>query len=396
MRVQMARTAGRARPAAMLGGVWALLGVAGVVVVATGWLPAADARQVALTRGAPVLGFLVAITVLAELADRAGVFDAAAGVCARLAGGSTIRLFLLVAGLGTATTIGMSLDTTAVLLTPVVLTVTDRLGLRPLPFALLAVWLANTTSLLLPVSNLTNLLALQREHLSTLGFARRMALPELAALVVTVGYLAVVFRRDLMGRYEPPAAQPPVDRWTFWVCAAACVALAPGVVAGAPPWAAAVPCAAAAGAVTVVRRGPGLGWSLVPWRLLVLTEGLFLVVTAVAEHGLTQLLARVCGGSVLATTVVAGVASNAVNNLPAYLAVEPAVPAGHTSQLLGALLGTNGGPLMLLWGSLATLLWRERCKARGVHVSPVTFAAVGAGGVPLVLLATWAALIVTG
>jgi len=52
--------------------------------------------------------------------------------------------------------------------------------------------------------------------------------------------------------------------------------------------------------------------------------------------------------------------------LPAYLAVEPAVPAGHPSQLLGAPLGTNGGPL--------------------------TFAAVGTGGVPLVLLATWATL----
>jgi arsenical pump membrane protein len=64
-----------------------------------------------------VLGFLAAITVLAELSDRAGVFDAAAGICARTARGSTRRLFLLIAGLGTLTTIGMSLDTTAVLLT---------------------------------------------------------------------------------------------------------------------------------------------------------------------------------------------------------------------------------------------------------------------------------------
>lgn len=71
------------------------------------------------------------------------------------------------------------------------------------------------------------------------------------------------------------------------------------------------------------------------------------------------------------------------------------MPAGHTTQLLGALLGANGAPLVLLWGSLATLLWRERCKARGLHISPATFAAVGLGGVPLVIFATWAALIVT-
>jgi len=140
--------------AGTLSRMWAVLGVAGVLVVATGWLPASTAREVALTRGGPVLGFLVAITVLAELADRAGVFDAAAGACARAARGSTLRLFVLIAALGTLTTIGMSLDTTAVLLTPVVLTATTRLGLAPLPFALLAVWLANTASLLLPVSNL--------------------------------------------------------------------------------------------------------------------------------------------------------------------------------------------------------------------------------------------------
>jgi hypothetical protein len=146
----------------MLTGMWAVAGVAGVLVVAMGWLPGPAARDIALTRGGPVLGFLAAITVLAELADRAGVFDAAAVWCARAAGGSTVRLFLLIAALGTTTTIAMSLDTTAVLLTPVMLTLTTRLGLRSLPFALLAVWLANTASLLLPVSNLTNLLALQR------------------------------------------------------------------------------------------------------------------------------------------------------------------------------------------------------------------------------------------
>jgi len=376
--------------------VWGVLGVAGVVVVVTGWLPAGQARDVALSRGGPVLGFLVAITVLAELADRAGVFDAAAGACARLAGGSTLRLFLLVAALGTATTVGMSLDTTAVLLTPVVLTLTDRLGLRPLPFALLAVWLANTTSLLLPVSNLTNLLALQRAHLSTVAFASRMALPEAAALLITVGYLGLVFRRDLTGRYQPPTRAVPQDIPTLLVCASACLALAPAVLAGAPPWAAAAPCAAAAVVVFAVRRRRELGWSLIPWRLLVLTEGLFLVVTAVADHGLTDLLQRLSGDSVLRTATVAGAASNAVNNLPAYLAIEPVAPPGHTTQLLGVLLGTNGGPLILLWGSLATLLWRERCKARGLHIHPARFAIVGLGGVPLILLGTWAALIVTG
>jgi arsenical pump membrane protein len=375
--------------------MWAVLGLVGVLTVLTGALPAADARQVALTRGGPIMGFLVAITVLAELADRAGVFDAAAGVCARAGRGSTPRLFLLIAALGTLTTIGMSLDTTAVLLTPVVLALTARLGLAPLPFALLAVWLANTASLLLPVSNLTNLLAVQRLDLSTVAFAARMGLPELVAVVITVGYLGLLYRRELAGRYEPPTAQPPADRLLFWVCTAACVALAPAVLLGAAPWAAATPCALTCLTAFAWRRRKDLGWPLLPWRIVIFTEGLFLLVTALARHGGTRLLAELAGHSALATTSAAGVSSNLVNNLPAYLAVETTIPAGHTNQLLAALLGTNGGPLILVWGSLATLLWRDRCRARGLTVAPTRFALIGLGGVPLILLGTWAALTAT-
>ncbi len=375
--------------------MWVVLGVGAVAVVVTGWLPSSVAYDVAVTRGAPVLGFLVAITVLSELADAAGVFDTAASLCARAARGSTWRLYLLVAALATATTVGMSLDTTAVLLTPVVLTIADSLGLAMLPFALLVVWLANTASLLLPVSNLTNLLALQQAQLPTLSFAARMALPELAAVVVTVAYLGWRFRRDLTGHYQLPRVAAIGDRWTFWVTAASCLALAPAVIAGVTPWVAAAPAAFAAVVVFGARDRRGLGWRLVPWRIVILTEGLFLVVSAVARHGGSHLLGQLAGESSWRTTAVAGVASNLVNNLPAYLAIEPVVPHGHPTRLLAALVGTNAGPLILLWGSLATLLWRERCKARRVQISARTFAATGLVGVPLVLAASWVALTIT-
>lgn len=375
--------------------MWLVLAIGGAVVVLTGWLPRDDAYEVAVERALPVLAFLVAITVLADLAEKAGVFDVAARVCARLAHGSTVRLFLLIAALGTLTTIGMSLDTTAVLLTPVVLTVTDKLGLRPMPFALLVVWLANTASLLLPVSNLTNLLAIDRLGLHPAEFLLRMALPELACVLVTVAYIGLIHHRDLRGRFAEPEPVAPPDLWTFRVCAVACLALAPGVMIGIEPWIVAVPCALAAVLVFAARSRHHLVLNLIPWRIVLLTEGLFLVVTALSLHGGRELLTTLAGHSTLATVVTAGAASNLVNNLPAYLAVESAVPHQPATQLLGALIGTNAGPLILIWGSLATLLWRERCKARGVEVSAVRFALIGLGGVPLVLLAGWAALLVT-
>jgi arsenical pump membrane protein len=371
---------------------WAVAALAGAAVVLTGWLPLAAARSVTDT-AAPVLVFLLAVTVLAELSDRAGLFDRAARTAARLGHGSTRRLLLLVAALATLTTVLLSLDTTAVLLTPVVLSLSEATGVAAVPLALAAVWLANTASLLLPVSNLTNLLAGPALHLSALGFATRMALPEVAAVTVTVTVLLVRFRAELAGRYPPPPAPAPTDRITLLTAAGCCLAIAPAVLAGAAPWTVAVPAAAVLAAVTRWRRRPVLSGLGVPWRLVVLTEGLFLVVSAAGRHGLDHLLAHAAGHGALRTAAVGAVAGNLVNNLPAFLALSRV--SRSTTQLLALLVGTNAGPLVLVWGSLATLLWRDRCQARGVVVPAAQFTRLGLVLVPGVLLAGWLALVAT-
>lgn len=376
--------------------MWLVLSVAGALAVATGYLPWSDATATA-QRVWPVLLFLVAVTVLAELAQRAGVFRAAAGAVARAARGRTRLLLLLVCGLGTLTTIALSLDTTAVLLTPVVLTLASSLELPPWPFALAAVWLANTASLLLPVSNLTNLLAQDRLGLSGSAFAGRLVLPALAVVVVTVAVLFARFGRGLPRRYATPTAPQAPGRVVFGVAVACCTALAPAVLLGAPPWTAAVPAALVLAATFALRRLPGPALALLPWRIVLLTGGLFLVVAAIGVHGLNDLLGQALGtgqgaaAQARAAGVAAG-AANTVNNLPAYLALEGALPRGSTHELLAVLLGVNVGPLVLLHGSLATLLWRERCRAAGVAVSAGRFAAEGLLLVPLALLAGWAAL----
>jgi arsenical pump membrane protein len=369
--------------------VWALAAVAGALSVLTGLVPWADATDV-VTRVAPVLVFLVAVTVLAELAEAAGVFDVAAVRMARLGRGSVPGLFLLVAMLGAATTVLLSLDTTAVLLTPVVLSLAARLRLNPLPFALLAVWIANAASLLLPISNLTNLLAIDRLGVSAATFARHMALPAVVAIVGAVAVVGLRFLTALRGRYAKPTPFRPPDRLLFAATGLACLAFAPAVLLGAPAWAAATGAAVPIAVLFAVRRASLLRWSLLPWRLVLLTLGLFLVVEAAGRHGLDDLLMRLVGhGGDARVGAVAAASANIVNNLPAYVALERSTPPGDLPALL---VGVNVGPLVLLWGSLATLLWRERCRARGVHVSAAQFTLLGLAGVPVVLAATLLAL----
>ncbi|MBO3144032.1 ArsB/NhaD family transporter, partial [Dermatophilus congolensis] len=70
-------------------------------------------------------------------------------------------------------------------------------------------------------------------------------------------------------------------------------------------------------------------------------------------------------GGLLRVAGVTALLANVVNNLPAYLAVEGVVP-GDAVGLMAVLVGANVGPLVTPWGSLATLLWLQRCSAAGV------------------------------
>jgi arsenical pump membrane protein len=70
-------------------------------------------------------------------------------------------------------------------------------------------------------------------------------------------------------------------------------------------------------------------------------------------------------------------AANVANNLPAYLALE-SVTDNDPHRLMALVIGVNVGPLVTIWASLATILWRERCRRAGVTISMWRFAWQGA------------------
>jgi arsenical pump membrane protein len=364
----------------------AALLVGGLIAVLTGILPVAGALSLA-DRVWPILLFVVAITVVTELAAEAGLFEWVAAHTARWGRKRGWLLWLLVLVLAVLSTIFLSLDTTAVLLTPVVVLLARQVGLSPLPFALTAVWMANTASLLLPVSNLTNLLA-EREFddVGPLGFARLMAVPAIIAIVVPAIILFVVYRRHLLVRYEPPKLAQPADRTLLVASGVVVLLLLPALVAGIPVWMPAVAAALVLGVFFLVRRRPALSFGLVPWQLVLLASGLFLVVEAAHSLGLGALLGVVSGTghdplSLLRLSGTAALSANAVDNLPAFLALEPV--AGDPVRLAAILIGVNAGPLITPWASLATLLWHERLRSLGVEISWARYVLLGLVAAPL-------------
>ncbi len=384
----------RVPAAAVAAGGAVLLCASGLV----GWSGAADA----VGDVAPTIGFLVLVLLLAALADAEGLFTWAAARTAARAGSSPARLLGRVGLLAAAVTAVLSLDATVVLLVPVVVATAARMRVPARPHALLTGHLANSASLLLPVSNLTNLLAFAATGLSFLHFAGLMVGPWLAAVAVEYAVLRWLFRADLgVVPGTAGAVAPPVPRFALAVVALTVVGFGIASPAGVSP---AVPAAVGAGVLALRRLANGgsrpadlVRAADLPFAVFV--AGLAVVVLAVRRAGLESLLAAVLpdGDGLLALLAVAGVAAllaNAVNNLPATLALLPVAAAGGPATALAVLIGVNIGPNLSYAGSLANLLWR---RALGPAApGALGFTAAGLATVPLTLIAAttalWAAL----
>ena len=382
----------------------------------------AEARRLA-----PVVGFLACVLVLAKLCDDDGLFRylgawlSGSAARKRMTGA---RLLSRVFAVAAATTAVLSLDATVVLLTPVVLIAAAKLRVRARPHAYACGHLANSASLLLPVSNLTNLLAFSVSGLSFGRFAALMALPWLAAIGVEYVVIRRFFRADVSGgtaeHYEPfspggsrrrfvqggagekgsPVREhgdaPGVPAFSLAVLGATLGGFAVASAAGAnPAW------AALGGALVLAVRAlarrettpAGIARSAdVPFLLFVLALGI--VVAAVVDNGLQAALRPMLpsGSSLLALLAVAALAAAlaaTVNNLPAVLVLLPlvAAPGGGPGAVLAVLIGVNIGPNLTYTGSLATLLWRRVLRESDADVALGEFTRLGvAAVVPALLL----------
>ncbi len=364
-----------------------------------GALPLARAASAARSL-LPTLGFLAAVLVLAALCDRYGLFEAAGSLMARGSGGRPVALLGMVFAIASCVTAALSLDATVVLLTPVVFATVARMQVRNKPHVYACTHLANSASLLLPVSNLTNLLAFSASGLSFVRFGATMALPWLVAIGVEWLVLRSFFRSDLVGRGEPaPGPAHPVPRFAAAVLG---LTLAGFVVTSAlhlPP-----ALAALAGAVVLALpalRSQRCDWRFLgrslelPFLLFVLALGL--VVRALSANGLGHLVRQLVPGgsslwSLLLLALVAALLANLINNLPAVLLLLPAAAAAGTGPVLAVLVGVNTGPNLTYVGSLATLLWRRVLRHRGEELPVSEFMRLGAVSVPPVLVGATVAL----
>ncbi len=223
-----------------------------------------------------------------------------------------------------------------------------------------------------------------------------MAAPAIVAIVIPSLAILLISRRDLFRRYEAPASEPAEDRVLFIASGVVVALLIPALVSGVEVWIPSAIAAVVLGAFFLVRRRDVLRFGLIPWQLVVFASGLFLVVESAHELGLADLLAGIVPsgdspGALFALAGTSALGANLLNNLPAYLAIEPI--GQDPLRLAAILIGVNAGPLVLPWASLATLLWHERLTALDVKISWGRYIALGAVVAPVTVAGAVGALL---
>ncbi|MEW9517298.1 arsenic transporter [Streptomyces tubercidicus] len=381
---------------------------AALVVILAGAITPAHVRDEAARLG-PVIGFLAAVLVLAKLCDDEGLFHACGTWMARWSAGRPGRLLGAVFALASAITAVLSLDATVVLLTPVVFATAAHMGARPTPHVYACSHLSNTASTLLPVSNLTNLLAFSASGLSFTRFGALMALPWLVA----IGVEYLVFRRFFGAALRdvtpgPHPAEPPELPLFALLTVAGTLAgfLLTSALGIDPAW------AAAAGALVMAVRALArrhttpaavVRAAALPFLAFVLALGI--VVRAVVDNGLADALGHLLPDgtalpALLGSAALAAVLANVINNLPAVLVLVPLAAPSGPGAVLAVLLGVNIGPNLTYAGSLATLLWRRIVHHHEHDVDLRQFTTLGLLTVPaslaLATVALWLSLHLIG
>ena len=369
-----------------LGGLLCCLGVAAALAAVVA-RPAA-ARLAAAQDWSPFV-LVAGLLLIGLVADDDGLFAAAGYHLARLSRRGSVLFAGAVVMTGVVTAL-LNLDTAVAFLTPVLVYTARSRGAGEAALLYGCLLLSNAGSLLLPGSNLTNLIVLGQAHLTGGRFLARMWLPWLAALAVTGAVVAVAGRRSL----RAGAAEPgPPPRWAPGLGLAA-VALATVAVIGLGSPALPV---AAIGATAI---GVRLWQRRAQCRQVVdvlgapVLAGLFGLAVALGTLGRAWSgpAAALSHLNAWATAAFAAAVSVCVNNLPA-ASLLAARPPAHPFALL---VGLNLGPNLCVTGSLAWLLWLRAARAAGARPSVATAARLGALAVPLSIAAALGALALTG
>ena len=275
-------------------------------------------------------------------------------------------------------------DAICLVLAPLVVELTARLKRNPVPYLLAVAMASNVGSAATITGNPQNMMIGSFSGIPYTQFVSALAPVAVIGLLLTIGLLAVLHRRDMRGGAVQPHAQRVRVNGTLVVRSL----IATGAVvilffAGQPPAKAAI----IVGALLLLTRRVKSTrvYAEIDWSLLLMFAGLFIIVAGAERELPSPQLVAAQLTSIPMLSAVTAILSNLVSNVPAVLLLRPFVTplADHDrAWLVIAMASTLAGNFTVL-GSIANLIVVEKAARRGIVIGFWDYFRVGA---PLTLL----------
>lgn len=259
-------------------------------------------------------------------------------------------------------------DTIALILTPLVLGLTQTLNLNPIPYLLALAGATNLGSVATLSGNPQNILIGSFSGISYLDFAKALTPIALVSLLIQIALLWWLYP-DVRSTKSCPSLTPvryrifkPLLTKSLLITGGLLIAFLIGI----PPAQATF---IAAGLLFITRRiKPQRVLNKVDWDLLVMFSGLFVVTAGVEKLGILNLFSGLVYNP-LSILGITALLSNLVSNVPAVLLLQHLLPHPDTKTwLLLAAGSTLAGNLTLL-GSVANLIVAEAVAKLGYQLS---------------------------
>jgi Na+/H+ antiporter NhaD/arsenite permease-like protein len=369
--------------------------IGGALMVLTGVLPWNDA---VLAVDAHTLVLLFGMMIVAAYLRLSGFFSLVATWAIRRAQTPRSLLAAVIAAAGVLSAMFVN-DVVCLVLAPLVIGMTRRLSLPPVPYLVALATAANVGSVATLTGNPQNMLVGSFSSLSYRGFLLREGPIALLGLVVVFVVVWIVYRRDLPDALTDAGGKVRVSvHYPLLLKTVAAVGMMLVMfLAGVPI--ALVAIGGAACSLFTRRVKPEKVYREVNWQLLVLFVGLFVLTGGIERAGLVEHLAGWAGAMGLhrpaILTVAVAVLSNLVSNVPAVLLFKPLIPSlGEPDRgwLILAMASTLAGNLTIL-GSVANLIVVEVAREARIDIGFFEYCRVGVPLTVLTLLLGWLFLI---
>ncbi|OGO02001.1 MAG: hypothetical protein A2Y59_02800 [Chloroflexi bacterium RBG_13_52_14] len=346
-----------------------------------------------------ILLFFLGLMIICVVADHAGFFEWCASKAVKLAGGKGLRLLLVLFGLGTLITTFFSNDATALVLTPIVYVTVTRLKLNPLPYVFACAFIANTASMMLPISNPVNLLPVDGFGITLGEYLRFLLLPTILAITINVVLFILIFRKAISAsfKYDGTGFSVKVDSFFIFTCISLTLTAIGYIVTSVYGLPLSWPALGGAvvlltGAFAFRRLNPRGVNSGISWSILLFIFSLALLVKGLENAGVTEALGRAMAdlssqntlGAILATCFGTAVGSNLINNWSMMMVsvssigeISNSVAASGQGLIYSSIIGADLGPNITIIGSLSSMLWLVLLRQRGLNIHPLQYLKLG-------------------